>query len=120
MRFTVGDIVRYFFSIVLAFAFCIPTAFALEPCQQIHGRARIYTADGQLRIWHIGTHHEFEPIDTTSWDKLSKILLPDGLSGTAYDLYADFTVCPTAPFKEGQVQPVIVKNIRHMHVVKVP
>ena len=27
-----------------------------ESCRVIHGRERRYCGDGQLRIWHIGTH----------------------------------------------------------------
>jgi hypothetical protein len=34
-----------------------------EPCQEIHGRARLYTGDGQLMIWQTGTHHEFWILD---------------------------------------------------------
>jgi hypothetical protein len=32
----------------------------------IHGRANYYGGDGQLRIWRIGTHHEYQP-DESSW-----------------------------------------------------
>jgi hypothetical protein len=104
----------------LVCALCVPSVFAVEPCRVIHGRARIYTGDGNLRIWHIGTDHEFEPADGADWDRFTKILLPHGLSGTQYDLYADFTICPTEPFKAGSVQRVIVKAIKHPRVVPVP
>ena len=106
--------------ILLLFALCVPTALALEPCRQVHGRARLYTADGQLRIWQIGSHHEFEPADKASWGKLQNIMLPHGVSGTQYDLYADFTLCPTKPFKGGSVQPAIVKGIQHKRLVSWP
>jgi hypothetical protein len=39
---------------------------AAESCLTVHGRAHLSGGDGQLRIWHIGTHHEYEP-DESSW-----------------------------------------------------
>jgi hypothetical protein len=39
---------------------------AADSCVTIHGRAHLYGGDGQLRIWHIGTHHDYEP-DESSW-----------------------------------------------------
>jgi len=32
-------------------------------------------------------------------------------------LFADFTVCPTEPFRKGAAQPVIVKKVEHPYVV---
>jgi hypothetical protein len=32
---------------------------AADSCFTIHGRAHLYGGDGQLRIWHVGTHHDF-------------------------------------------------------------
>jgi hypothetical protein len=40
---------------------------AEESCLAIHGRLHYYGGDGQLRIWQIGTHHEFTP-DESTWD----------------------------------------------------
>jgi hypothetical protein len=77
----------------------------------------LYSADSQLRIWEIGTHHEYVP-DEASWDKVldwlragmkasdrSKLAVPDD----AY-MYADFLVCPTEPFKKGSVQHATIKS----------
>lgn len=61
-----------------------------EPCQEIHGRARLYTGDGQLMIWQTGTHHEFWILDDKSWDQIFKCIP----AGGGKDLYADFTPLP--------------------------
>jgi len=83
--------------------------FSAEPCQQIHGRARLYTGDGQLMIWHIGTRHEFWILDEKSWDQIFKYIP----NGGGKDLYADFTLCPTRKFRQGAAQPATVKSIQH-------
>src|SRR4030095_15770104 len=40
--------------------------WATEPCKVIRGRARVYGGDGQLRIWHVGTHHDYQPEESSS------------------------------------------------------
>ena len=103
-----------------------PTAQTLtEPCQVIRGRAHQYGGDGRLRIWHIGTHHEYTP-DESSWQRVvgwlvagvSYLSEPDkhyvDAPSRVY-LFADFLVCPTEPFKEGSVQVAQVKSAAHMH-----
>jgi len=102
-----------------------PLAFAAEPCQSFHGRALYYSADGQLRIWHIGTHHTFEPPDMPgpnpdyepSWDRLMTLLLDGSHDPDSHALFADFVVCPTEPFRKGATQKAIIQSIRHPHVV---
>jgi hypothetical protein len=91
------------------------SASAAENCREIHGRAAYYRGDGQLRIWHIGTHHEFS-IDegSTSWNLLLDILGNDGSKA----LYADFTVCPISGFVKGAAQEAAVTKIRHPHIAK--
>lgn len=77
----------------------------------------MYLADGQMRIWNIATHHEFEPADKASWDRLGHYM-DDPVTGQANRiLFADFTVCPTAPLVNGAVQPAIIKRISHPHVL---
>ena len=100
-------------------------AFAAEPCQKIHGRMILYMADGQLRLWHIGTHHEFEPDydgsdQGSSWDKAVDLLKSgNDDAGAAGDnaLFADFLVCPTKPLQKGAVQPAVIRGMIHPHVV---
>ncbi len=92
----------------------------------IHGRAHLYGGDGQLRIWHIGTHHEYEP-DETSWRTVEK-WLDAGVKdsdkanyawpASAVDLFADFLICPTEPFKNGSVQRAKVKSASHRRYVR--
>jgi len=101
------------------------SAHAAEPCQTIHGRAIYYSADGQLRLWHIGTHHEFQPdayagATPNPWDKII-ILLKAGdtspAAGSNNALYGDFVVCPTKPYREGAVQPATLRSMSHLRVV---
>jgi hypothetical protein len=101
------------------------SAFAAESCQSFHGRAIYYSADGQFRIWHIGTHHEFEPPDLvgsdpdleSSWNRVMTILLAGSNDPDSHALFADFIVCPTEPFRKGAAQRAIVQLIHHPHVV---
>jgi len=106
------------------------TATAAEPCQTFHGRARLYSADGQLRIWHIGTHHEFMPSREADqdewghgWDRVINILNRGNLAPatpTTLQLFADFTVCPIEPFRQGAAQSASVKSIHHARVTPWP
>jgi hypothetical protein len=117
---------RTFGSLCLLFfaASCVCSA---EPCKVIHGRANFYGGDGQLRIWHIGTHHEYEP-DESSWPQVIKWLeagVPESDRANSADpasgvyLYADFFICPTEPFKKGSVQRANVKSASHRRYVNV-
>jgi len=81
----------------------------------------------QLRIWHIGTDHDFEP-DDSSWPVVIKWLEagvrdPDkrnnyAMPATAVDLYADFLVCPIEPYKKGSVQRATIKSAERRHYVE--
>jgi len=100
---------------------------AAESCMVIHGRAHFYGGDGQLRIWHIGTHHEYEP-DESSDERVIK-WLEAGVKETdktkyaspasTVCLFADFVICATEPFKKGSVQLARVKSASHRHYVNV-
>ena len=94
----------------------------------IRGRAHSYGGDGQLRIWHVGTHHDFTP-DASSRDaviewlqsgvsKSEQVELASPLSQLY--LYADFMVCPTEPFVKGAVQEAKVRRATHRHYVHIP
>jgi hypothetical protein len=100
---------------------------AADECTTIHGRASLTGGDLQLRIWQIGTHHEFEP-DDSSWDAVVG-WLNVGVSGkdkqayyipasTVY-LFADYLICPTEPFVKGTVQRATVKSATHRRYVKI-
>jgi hypothetical protein len=109
---------------LFALAMLVPQATA-EPCQVIHGRAIYYTGDGQLRIWHIGTHHLFMPgewpsTEADGWDKVIDLLAAGGERPEVFNrnvLFADFLICPTKRFREGSSQPAEVRRIYHPHVV---
>ncbi|HVY93062.1 MAG TPA: hypothetical protein VHA14_09950 [Bryobacteraceae bacterium] len=101
---------------------------AADACFTIHGRAHLYGGDGQLRIWHIGTHHEFEP-DESTWAKVES-WLEAGVKesdrnryaspASMLNLFADFLICPTEPFKAGSVQKAKILSATHRHYVPVP
>ncbi len=101
-------------------------ALAAEPCQIIHGRANFFGGDGQLRIWHIGTHHEYEPAGGS--DKRVLDWLEAGIPlaerdnyatpASAVYLYGDFTICPIEPFRKGAVQKANVLTVTHKHYVR--
>ena len=96
-------------------------AHAGEPCKMIHGRAHLYGGDGQLRIWEIGSHHEYEP-DSSTRDTVLKWLdagvndlerLKYASPASVVSLYADFLVCPAEPFRQGSVQLAKIKSASH-------
>ncbi len=108
--------------------FSSSAAHAAQPCQTIHGRAHLHGGDGQLRIWHIGTHHDFEP-DRNSWH-LVLSWLNAGVSdsqranlanpASAVYLFGDFDLCPTRAFRKGSVQSASVLRVRHTHYTAIP
>jgi hypothetical protein len=100
------------------------TLHASEPCRLVHGRAHSYGGDGRLRIWEVGTHHEFQP-DDSSWDTVLS-WLQAGVTEreskfasqiSLVDMYADFLICPTEPWKKGSVQQAAVKSADHRHYI---
>jgi len=103
------------------------SARAVEPCATIHGRAHLYGGDGGVRIWHIGTHHDYRPDDST-WPKVLA-WLEAGVKESDKDryaspasmvyLYGDFLVCPVEPFKKGSVQTAKIESVSHRRYVPV-
>jgi hypothetical protein len=102
-------------------------AKADEPCMVIHGRAHFYGGDGQLRIWHVGTHHEYEP-DPSSDEKVIAWLeagVKDAdkekyaVPASMVYLYGDFLVCPVEPFKKGAVQLARIEWVQHRRYTRV-
>jgi hypothetical protein len=98
---------------------------AAEPCRIIHGRAHFYGGDGQLRIWHVGTRHDYTPDESSSTRVLA--WLEAGVkdsakanyaspASTVY-LFADFLICPTEPFKSGSIQEAKFISVQHRHYV---
>jgi hypothetical protein len=100
---------------------------AADECTTIHGRASLTGGDLQLRIWQIGTRHEFEPVGSSGETVVG--WLEAGVSekdkqayyipaSTVY-LFADFLICPTESFKKGAVQRAEVKSATHRRYVKI-
>lgn len=112
-------------SLLLLVLLLVPNALAAthphqqehsQKCFQIHGRAILYRGDGFFAIWHIGTHHIFYPADKKSWDLLCSYMNCTNPRKQPA-LFADFTVCPTLPYKKGSAQPAIVTKVTHPYVV---
>jgi len=115
-------------ALALALLFSVAAAelHAEDNCLTIHGRLHYYGGDGQLRIWHIGTHHEFTP-DEATWDTVIGWLRA-GVKPSewkeysdpaiAVDLFGDFQVCPTEPFREGAVQHAKVLSVARRRYAK--
>jgi hypothetical protein len=100
---------------------------AQESCRTIHGRASITGGDFNLRVWHIGTHHEYEPVGDSDamvigWlaDGAKKLGITEderALPASAVLMFGDFVVCPVEPLKQGAVQKAIVKSVAHRRYV---
>jgi hypothetical protein len=100
--------------------------YAEDGCSTIHGRLHYYGGDGQLRIWYIGTHHDFTPGES-SWDMVIG-WLRDGVKPSqakdysdpaiAVDLFGDFQLCPTERFRKGSIQEAKVISVTHRRYVK--
>jgi len=90
-----------------------------EPCREIRGRAILYSGDSFLEIWHIGTHHTFYVVDDSSTDLIMRYVRPS-VGDSRQALFADFTLCPTAPYKRGASQATLVSRIRNPRVVTMP
>jgi len=102
---------RFSLFFMLAFQIALASPTSAQSCRVIHGRAILYTGDGQARIWHIGTHHEFsfdynDPL-------ISKYLPEDGSKA----LYGDFTICPLEKYVRGAAQAVVVKSIKNPRAI---
>ena len=97
---------------------------AADTCTTIRGRAHLYCGDGQLRIWHVGTHHEYEPDESSrqrveGWLEAGAKDTKDSACSPAstVDLFADYLICPVEPFKAGSVQQAKVISVQHRRYV---
>jgi hypothetical protein len=93
--------------------------FGAEPCREIHGRAILYSGDSFLEIWHIGTHHTFYVVDDSSTDLILRYV-PASVGDSKPALFANFTLCPTPPYRRGASQATLVKRIRNPRVATMP
>lgn len=96
-----------------------------DACFTIHGRVHFYGGDGQLRVWHIATHHEYQPDDSSRsrfYDWLEAGIKEPEKSRSAAPaslvyLFADFLICPIEPYKKGSVQTAKIISAKHMRYV---
>ncbi len=111
---------RIVLSLFLVFAL-VPQAYASDGCMIVHGRVSLSGADLQLRLWRVGTHHEYEP-DDSSWNRVigwlnAGVSKSDkeayAIPASSVFLFADFKLCPTEGFKDGQVQRAHVVSMKH-------
>ena len=101
---------------VLLVIVLLPATATAQHRRRIRGRAVLYRGDGFFAIWHVGTHHVFSPADEQSTALICQYF--DCESGDKQPaLFADFTICPTEPYKRGEAQAVIVKKVEHRRVV---
>ena len=110
--------------LLLPLVFVLPLQ-AGDACFTIHGRAHLYGADVQLRIWHVGTHHDYEPDDSSrarveQW-LMAGVKEPEksqyASSASSVYLFADFVICPVEPFKKGSAHKAKVVSAEHRHYV---
>jgi hypothetical protein len=94
-------------------------AHAAEPCRVIYGRADYYSGDGQMFIWHIGTHHNFWVLDDKSQNMIFHYIPYKPNTDSSKSLFADFTICPTTKYKPGAAQFTKVVRIERPRVVQV-
>ena len=116
LRFVEWTAMRISFLLVLILLTNPMRCRSSQPCREIRGRAVWYRGDGFFAIWHIRTHHIFFPADKASDDLICQYF--DCENGDRQPaLFADFTVCPTEPYRAGAAQPVIVTGVRRPRVV---
>jgi len=100
---------RLTFTLALLLFGVTTTASAAEPCRQVHGRADFYSGDGQMFVWHIGTHHLFWILDDPSQEMIFKYI--------PYEPNSENFICPTASYKPGEAQSATVQQIKHPRIV---
>jgi hypothetical protein len=114
------------FAVISGLAVVVLSAHAADFCFVFHGRAHYYSGDANLRIWRIGTHHEYEPdrsslVRVENWIETGVLKANDtryGSSLSNVDLYGNFLACPTEPFKLGSVQHAIFIRVLHRRYVR--
>ena len=85
---------------------CKETAFG--KCYTVHGRYAIYS--NRDAIWPVGTHRLLSTTDP----ELDKMLEQSGWED--HVLFGDFFVCPTSPYKRGEMQAVCVEGHKNIHL----
>jgi hypothetical protein len=90
-------------------------------CFPVHARYRIYTGDGQVALWPVGTHRL---LGVVSGDEpMIKVLsggnqdnMPE--AANEYDVFGDFVVCPLDKEVPGSERAVCVKKAENLRRVR--
>jgi hypothetical protein len=105
-----------------------------DRCFQAHGRLIYGNGTPAMRLWQIGTHHEFgiySSLQGYRCDQNGKCLdnespnLPPGVEKFVYvpvpygpPVFADFEVCPLEPHIPGHMQAACIKSATHLFIQK--
>jgi len=99
-------------------------------CVIIHGRLQYGNGTPALRLWHIGTNHEFGIFSGVNAEKLDPLdnehpQLPanlrkvfDGPNPFGPTIFANFEVCPLEPHIAGRMQAACIESATHIVVEK--
>jgi hypothetical protein len=104
---------------------------AIAPtCLVVHGRLQYGNGTPALRLWHIGTTHEFGIFSGPDAEKLDDLdnehpHLPANLQ-KIYEIpnpfevriYGDFEVCPLVHYVPGHMQNACIAGASHLTVLK--
>jgi hypothetical protein len=99
-------------------------------CVIIHGRLQYGNGTPALRLWHIGTNHEFGIFSGVNAEKRDPLdndhpQLPanleqvfDGPNPFGPTIFADFEVCPLEPYISRHMQAACIESAAHIVVKK--
>ena len=97
-------------------------------CFSLHGRLRYGNGTPALRLWQIGTTHNFGILSGLNAEKLNPLdndhpRLPENIDRLYIDqnpfqvtIYADFEVCPLEPHIPGHMQAACIESATHITV----
>jgi len=102
------------------------TPVIASACVTIHGRLQYGNGTPALRLWHIGTSHEFGIFSGLNAEKRDPLdnehpQLPANLR-KVFDvpnpfeqaIFADFEVCPLEPHTSGHMQAACIESAAHI------
>jgi len=96
-------------------------ASAYAACFHVHGRYTVYTGDGQIVLWPVGTHRLFSVVFGD--DRVDKVLSGGSdnnfpQAANEYEVYGDFEVCPLQKGLPGLRRDVCIKKAENLRRVR--
>lgn len=92
-------------------------------CLTVKGRLAFYNGTPSFRIWVLGSQHLLGVSD--AWATHGEAVLPANVAKlipnenpSDVEVLGDFTVCPLAPARHGVMQPVCIREVRNVSVVR--